>query len=203
MFHISSHISVHPSPEAHPHTGTPKADQGDVLHAPAPVSVTPGMDFFSHGASGQPSGLLRELFAPVKLPDEPHTFYMKERAKGGPQQLYTRDPQTGAYRQSAKQVMPDGTGGGQRDSGLKGGVEYSPEERAKRLEEARTKCHQAAVELAVIQDRVTEARSEYNSAQDGNSKQAAHDRLIAEINAHSKAATHFRNTQADLLNAQY
>lgn len=203
VFHISTNTSLHPSLEDHPHTDMPKGGQGDALHAPAPVSVTPGMGFSSHGASGQPSGLLGEFFAPIKLPGEPHTFYIKESAQGDSQQLYTRDPHTGAYRQSSKQALPDGKGGWQRDGGLKGGLNYTPEDRAKRLEEARTECQQTAEVLAMLQDRVTAARNKFHSAQDEISKQLAHIDLLIAINAHSRIAEHFRQVQDELTNALY
>jgi hypothetical protein len=161
------------------------------------------MRFPSHGASGQPSGLLGNLFAPITLPGEPPGFYRKDGPKLGPQPLYTRDPDTGVYTQSSKQAVPDGKGGWLRDSGLKGGMKYSPEARAQRLSEARTTCQQAAIELAIIQDRITASRNKVHAAQNDISRQTAKAELLAEVNAHSIAATSFRRAQEELRNALY
>ncbi|GLQ49781.1 hypothetical protein ACFFJT_03415 [Dyella flava] len=203
MFHISTHSSPHLPTDIHPHTDTPKVDHADIPHALTPVSVTPGVDFSSHGASGQPGGLLGNLFAPVTLQGELSGFYVKNDPKPGPRPLYTRDPDTGVYTQSSKRVMPDGQGGWQRDGGLKGGVKYGPEDREARLREARVNCQQAAVELALIQDRVTTAHNKVLAAPDEISRQTAKAEWLSEVNAHSTAAAAFRRAQDELKNALY
>lgn len=203
MFHISTHTSPHLSTDIHPNTEMPETDQGSTPHTPPPLSVTPRRGFSSQGASGQPSGLLGNLFAPVTLPGEPPGFYMKNASKLGPQPLYTRDPDTGAYTQSSQRAVPDGQGGWQRDGGLKGGVKYGPAEREARLREARVNCEQAAMELALIQDRVTAAHNKVLAAPDEISRQTAKAEWLSEVNVHSSAATRFRQAQDELRNALY
>jgi hypothetical protein len=201
MFHIPVHAEPHFSVEVHPHPDMPNMEHDGTPHPAAPVSMTPGPDFSALGESGQHSGLLASLFAPVALPGEPSGFYMKSNFKPGPQPLYTRNPQTGVYMQSSKQAVPDGKSGWQRDDGLKGGLPLTPEQRQERLEKARTACTQAATELATLQDAVEQARYDVRNAPDAASRQDAHADLLAAINAHSTAATAFRAAQQELANA--
>jgi hypothetical protein len=142
MFHISIHPEPHISVQAHPHPEAPKVEQGAHSHTRPPVSVTPGIDFSALGESGQHSGLLAHLrlshpgFIRVMLPGDASAYYIKRDAAKGLHQLYTRDPSTDAFKQTPKQVAPDGRGGWQADDGLKGGVKDSPEARALRLQNA-------------------------------------------------------------------
>jgi hypothetical protein len=201
MFHIPVHTEPHFSVEVHPHPDMPNMEHDGTPHPAAPISMTPGPDFSALGESGQHSGLLASLFAPVALPGEPSGFYMKSNFKPGPQPLYTRNPQTGVYMQSSKQAVPDGKSGWQRDDGLKGGLPLTPEQREERLRKARTAHQQAETELSTLQDAVIEARYDVQNATDTASRQAAHADLIAAINAHSTAVTTFRTAQQELANA--
>jgi hypothetical protein len=150
MFRISIHPEPHISVEAHPHPDTPKADRGAHPHTRPPVSVTPGIDFSALGESGRHSGLLGRLpashpgFIRVILPGDASAYYIKSDATKGLHQLYRLDPSTGAFKQTSKQVATDGKGGWRPDGGLKGGLNYSPEARAARLEKA-TERHRDAV----------------------------------------------------------
>jgi hypothetical protein len=150
VFHISTHTSPHLSSERHPPADASHADQGRMAHASAPLSLTPGTDFLAPGATGSPSGLLGHLpvsdagWVAVTLPGDSSAYYVKSGAGDGLHPLYTRDPGTGMYRQTSKQVVPDSKGGWQADSGLKGGVNDSPEARAERLREAQAQETQAS-----------------------------------------------------------
>jgi hypothetical protein len=207
MFHIPMHAEPHIPVEAHSHPDTPKADQAVRPRPRPPVSITPDLDFSAHAASGQPSGLLARLpvsdpgFVRVMLPGDASTYYIKNDAGKGTHQLYTRDPSSGTYIQTYKRVALRGKDGWQRDDGLKGGLPLTPAQRGERLRNAQTACRQAATELAILQDAVTEARSKYQTAPDAISRQIAHEDLIAAVNAHSAAATLFRDAQQELTNA--
>ena len=127
MFHISTHISPAIEPEVHPRAETPHANDDGTPHTSSPASVTPGAGFPSPGASGKPSGLLGSLpppssgFAPIKLPGDSTTYYIKNSSGNGPRTLYTSDPQAGTYKQTNKTVVSDGHDGWQLDDGLKAG----------------------------------------------------------------------------------
>jgi hypothetical protein len=152
MTHISTHIEPHISVEAHPHPDTLKADQGAHPHAWPPVSTTPDQNFFAHALNGQPSGLLARLPVPhpfffrAVLPGDASTYYIRRNAGKGLHQLYIREPSTGMYKQTPKRVAHDGKGGWWADSGLKGGLNYTPEARAARLQEARESYRNARAE---------------------------------------------------------
>jgi hypothetical protein len=129
MFRV--HIDIPPPIERGIHSPAekPPADEGGTPHtATSPSSITPGTGFPSPGASGKPSGLLGNLFpppsgfSPIQLPGDATNYYIKDSSGNGPRTLYTYDPQTSKYKQTSKQAVPDGSGGGKLDDGLKGGM---------------------------------------------------------------------------------
>jgi hypothetical protein len=202
MFHIPVHAEPHFSVEVHPHPDMPNMEHDGTPHPAAPVSMTPGPDFSALGESGQHSGLLASLFAPVALPGEPSGFYMKSNFKPGPQPLYTRNPQTGAYMQSAKQAVSDGKGGWQRDGGLKGGLPLTPAQRAERIRKAEDEHRWAEAELSIIDDRITAAEDKVLNAEDDISRETARAELLAERNARSRAAVILEYARTELRNAR-
>ncbi|WP_115494950.1 hypothetical protein [Dyella monticola] len=171
MFRINSHPDIHPE-SVHASTRESGANEGSGSTKTAPVSVaspeTAG--FSTTPRTGQPTGMASTFVSPdrparVSLPGDSTAYYVKGSSKAGvPQALYTRDPQTGVLKQTSKQAVSDG-GGWKAVDGLKGGLNYSPEARAARLQDAQHQYDLAVQRLGRAQSGLHETEQEYEAAQ--------------------------------------
>ncbi|HTV84759.1 MAG TPA: hypothetical protein VME63_05110 [Dyella sp.] len=130
--HVPTHVAPHPlaGSESHPKL---RGSEGDAGTHSLSALVTPGTAGFSSSpASGRASGLLAKFDKPdtgyesVKLPGDTSDYAVKsDSGTGRSRSLLKFHAAAGAYKQTSKQVVRDGSGAWTLDTGLPGGGQKS------------------------------------------------------------------------------
>jgi hypothetical protein len=171
MFRIDIHPEVHPEPSIHMPTEESAAGKGSRSREAIPASVLANTaDLSAALAAGKTSGVLAHL-APAELtaatpPGDPKQYFVKSSPNTSrPQVLYTGNVQTGALKQTSKQVLADGHGGWKLDNGLPGGGQTPSTQSSLNTRTSGSAPSSDAAAAVQRQEAIAKAHAEHQTAQ--------------------------------------